>query len=296
MSVELLQERLARYKSATSEEELMAVREVTQELVLAALARGDFFSRASFQGGTCLRIAYGIKRFSEDLDFALRLPDPDFSWASYGKGIQEELAAYGYKLELKDGGGEADRAVKRMFVKDDAVTKSLGFEHLGKAGVTRKLLIKLEADTNPPAGAWYTRSEMTFPYRIPLVTDDPPTLFSGKLAALLSRPYEKGRDWYDFLWNTGRGTAVNLPFLEASLDQCGPWTGQHVKVDATWLVEQLTERIDGIEWTPMKKDIRRFVQADEREAVEAWTEKQFHTAASTLDEKRLLHRPQSRQD
>jgi hypothetical protein len=46
----------------------------------------------------------------------------------------------------------------------------------------------------------------------------------------------------------------------------------------------------------MKKDIRRFVQADEREAVEAWTEKQFHTAASTLDEKRLLRRPQSRQD
>jgi hypothetical protein len=141
MSIELLQERLTRYKSASSEEEMMAVREVTQELVLAALARGDFFSRASFQGGTCLRIAHGIKRFSEDLDFALRVPDPDFAWASYARGIQEELAAYGYKLELKDGGGEADRAVKRMFVKDDAVTKSLGFEHLGKAGVTRKLLI-----------------------------------------------------------------------------------------------------------------------------------------------------------
>ena len=36
-----------------------------------ALSRAGFFRVAAFQGGTCLRILYGLERFSEDLDFVL---------------------------------------------------------------------------------------------------------------------------------------------------------------------------------------------------------------------------------
>lgn len=51
-----------------------------QELTLYALWREGFFQVAAFQGDTCLRILYGLPRFSEDLDFILQKPDPDFSW------------------------------------------------------------------------------------------------------------------------------------------------------------------------------------------------------------------------
>ena len=54
-----------------------ALREILQDLVLAALGRTEFFSKAAFHGGTCLRIFHGLKRFSEDLDFALKADDAE---------------------------------------------------------------------------------------------------------------------------------------------------------------------------------------------------------------------------
>ena len=79
MSVEIIQERLATYACRSTLEEEQALREITQEIILAGLARTDFFGRAGFQGGTCLRIFHGLNRFSEDMDFALDAPDPAFS-------------------------------------------------------------------------------------------------------------------------------------------------------------------------------------------------------------------------
>ena len=50
-----------------------------QEIALAGLYRRGFFARASFYGGTCLRIFHKLPRFSEDLDFSFLQPDPGFS-------------------------------------------------------------------------------------------------------------------------------------------------------------------------------------------------------------------------
>ena len=46
--------------------------------VLSALKESQVLDRTTFQGGTCLRLCYGGERFSEDLDFAANLTDPDF--------------------------------------------------------------------------------------------------------------------------------------------------------------------------------------------------------------------------
>ena len=72
MSVKMIQERLDSYECRSTLEEQQALREITQEIALAALGRTDFFGKAAFQGGTCLRICHGLNRFSEDLDFALQ--------------------------------------------------------------------------------------------------------------------------------------------------------------------------------------------------------------------------------
>jgi hypothetical protein len=60
----------------TLEEKENALKEVVQEIALLGLSRTDFFSKAAFYGGTCLRLFYGLPRFSEDLDFALKQPEP----------------------------------------------------------------------------------------------------------------------------------------------------------------------------------------------------------------------------
>ena len=70
--IALLQNRLDTYRCTSAEEEFNAIREMLQEMILAALSRTDFFVKAAFHGGTQLRIFEGVRRFSEDLDFALR--------------------------------------------------------------------------------------------------------------------------------------------------------------------------------------------------------------------------------
>jgi predicted nucleotidyltransferase component of viral defense system len=164
MNFELLRDRLGSYQFRNSREEEQAVREITQELILAGLSRTDLFSRAAFQGGTCLRIVHGAPRFLDDLDFALFGPNPAFRWDAYGKAVSRELSAYGYKIEVKEGRAEDGRAVKNTILRDDAITKLLNFEYLGKAGVPKKVQTKLEVDTNPPEGAWHDRAELNFPY------------------------------------------------------------------------------------------------------------------------------------
>lgn len=41
-----------------------AEQEVCQKIALAGLHRGGFFDHAAFYGGTCLRMFYGLPRFS----------------------------------------------------------------------------------------------------------------------------------------------------------------------------------------------------------------------------------------
>lgn len=98
MSVQMIQQRLLNYNCKTDIEEQQAIREITQEVVLAALGRGDFFKQALFQGGTCLRIFYGLNRFSEDMDFILREVTPDFQLKDHIKHLTDELAACQYML------------------------------------------------------------------------------------------------------------------------------------------------------------------------------------------------------
>ena len=74
----VLQIMLSKYKIKNTIDETNAMKEIIQEIVLSGLSRGGFFDEAAFYGGTALRIFYGLNRFSEDLDFALLKPNPNF--------------------------------------------------------------------------------------------------------------------------------------------------------------------------------------------------------------------------
>ncbi len=58
---------LRKYNPRNNAERESAAREIIQEIALAGLSRGGFFKKAAFYGGICLRIFYGLDRFSEDL-------------------------------------------------------------------------------------------------------------------------------------------------------------------------------------------------------------------------------------
>ena len=285
MSVEIIQERLATYSCRSTLEEEQALREITQEIILAGLARTDLFGRVGFQGGTCLRIFHSLNRFSEDMDLALVAPDPAFQLSPYLERVRRELTVYGYELEIDDR-SKAGAAVQQAFVKDDSVGKLLSFHYRPRTGPMRKLRIKLEVDANPPSGAAYEMPILDFPFPAAVRVFDPPSLFAGKLHALLCRNYLKGRDWYDFVWYTARRTEINHALLSAALDQQGPWKGRAPKTDDAWCVEQLRATIEEVDWGQARRDVQRFVRPSELPSLELWTREFFRERSARLGESR----------
>jgi hypothetical protein len=269
MSVRMIQDRLAGYDCRSALEEEQALREITQEIVLAALGRTDFFQKAAFQGGTCLRIFHGLPRFSEDLDFALTDADPGFRLGSYLQGVATELTAYGYALEIEERGHQG--AVRSGFLKDDSLGGLLRLGYRPTTGPLRKIRIKLEVDTNPPGGARYDMPILDFPFPSAVRIFDLPSLLAGKIHALLCRPYTKGRDWYDFIWYAARKIAINHDLLSSALNQLGPWAGQGVTTDDVWCGRALAVAIGQLDVAKAREDVRRFLKPSEVRSLDLWS-------------------------
>jgi predicted nucleotidyltransferase component of viral defense system len=274
MNVQIVHERLAAYDCRTTIELDQALREISQQIVLAGLGRTDFYDRAGLQGGTCLRIFHGLNRFSEDLDFSLRTADAAFELRPYLEQVRDELSAYGYDLEIDDR-SRAGQAVRKAFLKDQSIGRLLNLRFLPRHGPAQKLRIKLEVDTLPPAGASYELSVLDYPFPSSVRIFDLPSLFAGKIHALLCRSYLKGRDWYDFIWYTARGVPINHALLSAALDQLGPWSGTHPETDDAWCVRQLIAAVETLDWSQAREDVRRFVKRPELPSLELWSREFF---------------------
>ena len=271
--IELLQDRLAQFAIDGAEQQEQALKEMLQELTLYALWREGFFNIAAFQGGTSLRILYGLPRFSEDLDFILQSPDPSFSWARVLEGVGAILAEFGIAAELVDR-TRADRAVRQAMLKDDSLGGQLNLKFTDLPP-GRKLRIKLEMDTNPPAGSAWDQRFHDFPTDFAVLVQDLPSNFALKLHALLCRPYIKGRDWYDLLWYVRNGTLPNLALLQNALQQAGPFADGDVEVNAEWLRQALLEKIQSLDWEEAIRDVEPFLNAMERRSLVVWGEPLF---------------------
>lgn len=283
MSVKMVQQRLDSYAAATQMEEEQAVREITQEIVLAALGRTGFFQKAAFQGGTCLRIFHGLNRFSEDLDFALQEPDASFRLEPYLSSVCDELAAYGYAFEIQDR-AKTGQVVQKAFLKDNSLGSLLTLNYRPATGPERKIRVKLEVDTHPPSGAGYEVSYQDFPFVSSVTVFDLPSLFAGKLHALLCREHIKGRDWYDFLWYTAQRVRPNYVLLASSMDQTGH-RGNAGSLDREECVALLESQIKAIDWAVARADVERFVKPNEQPSLKLWCEELFLAQCGKLDRK-----------
>lgn len=274
MSIEIVQQRVLDYQPQTLIEQSHALKEIAQEIALMSLARANFFKIAAFQGGTCLRILYKLQRFSEDLDFVLLKPDRTFSWSKYISNMATEFKHYGYNLELQDR-SKLDKNVKSAFLKAD----SIGGQLILKNRLTNKatIKIKLEVDSNPPAGSTYEIKYLDFPQAFGINVQDLSSLFASKIHALLCRPFVKGRDWYDFIWYVARDTIVNFELLTSAINQYGPWAGENIIVDKKWLLNQLSAKINDIDWELAKTDVIRFLKPIDVQSLDIWS-KDFFTS------------------
>ena len=278
--IELIQQRLDSYKASNPVAEEQATKEILQELALYSLWRAGFFEVAAFQGGTSLRILHKLPRFSEDLDFILKQPDPEFEWGGYLDQLLKGLEEFGLQSEVLDK-SQMDQNIKKALLKDNSVTNQLSLAFY-QGHPDRKLNIKLEIDINPPDGSHFEYSYLDFPLDFDICHQDLSSNFSLKIHALLCRPYLKGRDWYDFNWYVKQNIRPNLPLLQAALIQYGPWKGQEIEIDADWLNHTLLEKVAAIDWSEATQDVERFLNTAEKESLKLWSGHFFNKKVERL--------------
>ena len=129
----------------------------------------------------------------------------------------------------------------------------------------QNLSIKLEIDTNPPPCAVCNRQIVTKYRLLALQLYDRPSLMAGKIHALITQEYPKGRDWYDLLWYRGQRPAMapNVTQLQNALDQT---QGEGIYDTSVW--KQLyINRIKQLEAIELANDVAPFLEHREEAAL-----------------------------
>lgn len=250
-------------KSKVSEQ--TKLREILQQTALLGLERCGFFEKAAFYGGTALRILYGLDRFSEDLDFTLLKADKNFDFTPFLEGMQKELSAFGFNMEITTKVKSIETSIISAFMKINTIELYLAIEEEKKAQNTNhneKVQIKLEIDIDPPKYPFRVENHLVLnPTTFYVLTLDKRDLFAGKMSAILYRAWKgrvKGRDWYDLIWYIQNKTPLSLAYLEACMKQSGHLE-MNDHLDRTRLLDLLNAKIESIDWESAKLDMRSFI-------------------------------------
>ncbi len=233
---------------------LNVMREYLQAYILRVMHDNGAFSNLAFVGGTALRFLHRLPRFSEDLDFsAENIKGPAF--AELMRKIKEELSLAGYKVGVKFND---QKIVNSAFVKIGGLMKDAGISAFAEHNIS----IKIEVDTNPPKGAVTETMIVNKYFPLSFLTYEKGSLFAGKVHAVLSREYTKGRDYFDLGWYLSKwfGITPNIVQLNNALKQTG-WK-KEFPTEKTWrnVVLGVANKVD---WSKVKKDAENFLERPE---------------------------------
>ncbi|MEA2018719.1 MAG: nucleotidyl transferase AbiEii/AbiGii toxin family protein [Campylobacterota bacterium] len=268
MQNEAIKNMLSKYNLENANDPFQALREILQELILFAFYREGLFKEVAFYGGTSLRILYGLDRFSEDMDFTLLEPNPNFSLAKYEKGIKKELSSLGFDIDIQMKNISGD--IKSAFIKGDTLSHMINIEtkqdiidEIPKGKLTK---IKIEVDTNPPQKFQLEQKTILTPVPFSVNTLSKESLFAGKMHALLCRKWlsrPKGRDWYDLIWYLQNGVDIDIVHLKERFLQSCYWEQDKSytkeELDKNFFKELLKNRAKNLDIQKAKNDVLPFI-------------------------------------
>ncbi|MDD5747703.1 MAG: nucleotidyl transferase AbiEii/AbiGii toxin family protein [Actinomycetota bacterium] len=223
-------------------------REYLQARILGVLQRKGAMIPLAFQGGSALRFLYATARYSEDLDFSLEGEAEDYNFRGYLMAVEREFSAEGYDVRTKVSD---KRVVNSAFVSFPGLLFELGITPSRR----ETLSVKLEVDTRPPAGAVLDTTVVRRYIALQLQHHDRASLLSGKLHAVLQRPYLKGRDVYDLVWylSDPDWPPPNIELLNSALRQTG-WEGRPL-TPKNWRAA-VREKLRDVNWSIVADDVR----------------------------------------
>lgn len=236
-------------KDMSVSDKLNVTREFLQILCLKIIHDAKMFNHLAFVGGTALRIVFGLKRFSEDLDFCLT-GHKGYDFKILNSHLINSFELYGLTVETNP---KTETNVHNTMLKFSKVLKELGLSALKG----QKISIKLEIDTNPPPGWNVVNTIVSKDYTFNIVHYDLASLYAGKLHACFFRKFLKGRDWYDFVWYLGRRTKPNFILLNNAIEQT---TKKEPRITEQNFKNFLLRGIEKIDFEYVKKDVERFLE------------------------------------
>ena len=231
-------------------EKLNILREDLQAFAMRSLHESEAFTCLSFVGGTALRFVFGLPRFSEDLDFSLENP-AGYEPVRWMEKLKRDMTLSGFDTTLS---WNDRKTVHTAWVRVAGL-----LEETGLAAMTdQKLSIKLEIDSQPPAGAESVRTVINRHLMFAVRHHSISSLMASKIHALMTREYSKGRDWYDLLWYLSRRppTEPNLKLLQNALDQT---QGVGVFHAMDWRV-MLFGKVQALDFSKLIQDVESFLE------------------------------------
>lgn len=231
---------------------LNLVREYLQAHALRSIQLAEGFAALAFQGGTALRFLHGLRRFSEDLDFALERPDRGYDLPALMKRVERDFVSAGYDVECT---ARIQKTVHRGSVKFPGLLQECGLSDLR----AQKLALRVEVDSVPPRGATLETRLVTRPFPVMFLAHDLSSCMAGKVLAVLTRGHTKGRDIYDLGWYLTRPDhpVPNLTLLRNGLKQAR-WAGP-VPDETTWS-DLLLTHLNDIDWSAAEADAAPFLE------------------------------------
>lgn len=228
-------------------------REYVQARIMQMLQENGASRRWIFHGGTALRFLYGLPRYSEDLEFALDKPGTEPEFTKLVESVRRGFQAEAYDVVMTV---QQRTAVLSAFVRFKGLYYELGLSPRR----SEVLSVKIELDSRPPArGQTETSVIRRYTAILNFKHYDKSSLLSGKLHALLARPYTKGRDLYDLFWYLSDRSwpEPNIPFLAAALRQTR-WAGPELAKD-NWK-SVIARKLGRLDWKKAVADVRPFLE------------------------------------
>lgn len=251
-----------------------AEQEVCQKIALAGLHRGGFFDHAAFYGGTCLRMFYGLHRFSEDMDFSLTQKRDDIHLENFFDAIREEFNLAGFDITITKKEKKAFGKVESEFLKENTEAYDIKFQ-------TKKTIkVKIELDTDPPLLFNTEQKLLMQPYSFMVRCFTLPDLYAGKMHALVYRAWQrrvKGRDWFDFEWYVRNGVPLSFRHLQERIKE---FNGENVSLEE--FMAQLRKKIVDTDIENVKQDVIPYIEPNQSKDLDIWSNEYFLMLADKI--------------
>jgi len=269
-----IEQMLSRYELDTIHDHENALKEIIQEIALLGLWRSKFYEKAVFYGGSALRILHKLERFSEDLDFSLIQPEKEFDIRKYLGAVKSELEFWGFEVSTEEKNRKRKSTIDSAFIKANTLIHLLKIDSNLKTHKSAVMKIKLEIDQDPAIGFTSDLKYHLHPIPFTIKTMTLPSLFAGKMHALLCRTIRtniKGRDWYDLIWFVKKNIPCDLYYLKNKMIQTGHINSSEV-LTKDKLVELISKKIKEIDFGLAKSDVEPFLKnSGQRNELRLWS-------------------------